>query len=509
MACENALSVGGTDHEPPNDITRLMRNIIMGAEFVMSHITHFYALAALSYVQGPSIPPWTPYFDNSYYVDHLEAQNATPRMSHQNVTGDNYTALDGIWDNVVLDYVTALKYRRDAANASAILGGRTPMIQNACLIGGSAHQPTADDLNKVKALIAGCAGFIQTHQVPLTHILSYLYPAYNNDGTNPDSGYGSGSTGGGAQRVLAWGAFDLDMNGGDDPVRLLRRGCYEFNAGSMDEVDSPGNLWNDLKEYIDNSKYDSGTAFGLADPASGLHPSSGYTNPASGNGGYSWAKSPRIVDGGTPKACQVGPLARMAVQGERDPGTNVWDSYQIGSTRALDVGHPYLTPILLRNLTAIQAAYGPLPSSLLCGFSTMDRHRARAYEGLKIAKAISDTGGWCDELSGVLGGTAYTTWTAPSTTDGNVKSGYGAHEAPRGALAHFVEITNGKISNYQAVVPTTWNVNPEAPSGTHGPIEDAVIGTSISGTLSATHEVPVEALRVVQGFDPCIACTVH
>jgi len=521
MAVENALSVGGAAHQPPNEITRLMRNIILGAEFVMSHITHFYALAALSYVQGPSVPPWTPYFDNSYYHSLLQAPaTGLPSMAKQNVTGDNYTGTDGIWDNVILDYVTALKYRRDAANASAILGGRTPMIQNGCLVGGCAHKPSADDLDKVKGLINGCLGFINSHQIPLTHILSYLYPTYDNGGSNPASGWGCGSASGGAQRVLAWGVFDLSSASGDDPNRLLKRGCYEWSGSAMSAVLTPSTLWDNVREYIDNSKYASATALKredgtfYKDPSNGLHPCSGYTNPASGNG-YSWAKSPRIVEGSTARACQVGPLARMAVHGERVSGVSAdpeYAHYRINTTKPCRANdHAYLGYILDSNgldLTGV---------NFLCGFSTMDRHRARAYEAAKIARAIAvDDGdgsgkGWCDQLKDYLTAnptaSAFTTWTAPG--NGSYHTGYGAHEAPRGALAHFVEVLDGKISNYQAVVPTTWNVNPEAPNNVHGPIEDAVIGTAISGTASSGHDVPVEALRVVQGFDPCIACTVH
>ncbi|RJQ51553.1 MAG: hypothetical protein C4521_12225 [Actinobacteria bacterium] len=544
MAVENALHPSCTGHEPPNDVSRLMRNIILGSEFVMSHITHFYTLAAVSYVQGPGIAPWTPYFDSSYYVgplirpqgtgspaianpvynyirtNYAGYDRAVPDSSKSNVPyafglGAAYTGLDGIWDNVIFDYVTALKFRRDAANASAILGGRTPQIQNGCLVGGSAKTPSAADVALVKSTITACAGFVETHQIPLTQIVSYLYGnngqtgtgalagaetaarVYDNDGSDPMTGFGAGAaTGVGANRVLAWGVFDEDMNGGDDPNRLLKRGCYEWNGSAMVAVDTPANLVGDLEEYIDSSRYDDDADKG----AHPKHPSEGYTNPNAANG-YSWAKSPRING----KACQVGPLARMAVQGERAAGTNQWDSYQIGTTKnVVMTSHPYLGPIVTANLAAIADIYGPLPApGFLCGFSTMDRHRARAYEALKIAKAVQ---GWCDDLTTALGGDHYTAWTMPTS---GTQTGYGAHEAPRGALAHFIEVTGGRISNYQAVVPTTWNVNPEAPAGEHGPIESAIIGINVAGTTSGGHTVSVEALRVVQGFDPCIACTVH
>jgi len=577
MAVENAVMPECANHEPPNTITRLMRNIIMGSEFVMSHITHFYHLAALSYVQGPNMAPWTPYFDNSYYVGPLLRPQGTgspasgaaassnavyaaimsvaggpanylrdlPATAKQNVlyangVGSAYTGLDGIWDNVVLDYVTALKYRRDAAAASARLGGRTPQIQNGCLVGGCASKPATAVIAEAQSLISGCATFIEEHQIPLTHVVSWLYgpyggaatggvaePAireYDNDG-NPGHGYGSsegsGLTGPGAQRVLAWGAFDTDDNGGDGANRLLPRGCYEWDGGTstgcMDPVSS-GNLVEDkLVEYITNSNYEDAT--GVAnnwngmpqDPYQtfddGLHPFDGYTNPVE-DAGYSWSKSPRIMDGTTAKACQVGPLARMAVKGEIDPGTQDYESYQIGATKAFaGTLHPYLGPIVTEstNLNLLVDIYGSPLGGFKCGFSTMDRHRARAYEALLIANAID---GWCDDLIAETGD-SYTPWYNDVMSTGT-KTGYGAHEAPRGALAHFVTIKGGKIASYQCVVPTTWNVNPKAPDDTMpGPIESAVMGITLSGQTSTGNIVPVEALRVVQGFDPCIACTVH
>jgi len=113
----------------------------------------------------------------------------------------------------------------------------------------------------------------------------------------------------------------------------------------------------------------------------------------------------------------------------------------------------------------------------------------------------------------------YLPFTLPSNT--TAYRGRGMHEAPRGALSHWITVVNGKIENYQCVVPTTWNCSPRSGDATafrrRGPVEQAIMGdpgiastqTSVLGTQSGGKDVPVEILRIVHSFDPCIACAVH
>jgi hydrogenase large subunit len=177
---------------------------------------------------------------------------------------------------------------------------------------------------------------------------------------------------------------------------------------------------------------------------SGLNPASGTTTPSYPKaGGYSWLKSPRYAG----KVYEVGPLARMTVNGDYSGGVSV-----------------------------------------------MDRHAARAEEALKIASAID---GWLDDLVP----------SAPVFTDGEMPSrgsGIGLTEAPRGALGHWLSVADRRISRYQVVTPTCWNASPRDARAVPGPLEQALVGTPVGDT-----EQPIEVLRVIHSFDPCLSCAVH
>jgi hydrogenase large subunit len=128
------------------------------------------------------------------------------------------------------------------------------------------------------------------------------------------------------------------------------------------------------------------------------------------------------------------------------------------------------------------------------GISVLDRLAARALETKKIADAMV---GWLDELT--PGNPSYTYKATPVTA-----SGIGLTEAPRGALGHWIDITNSEISRYQVVTPTAWNASPRDDLDQPGPIEQALIGTPVAEPTK-----PIEVLRVVHSFDPCLACSVH
>jgi hydrogenase large subunit len=180
------------------------------------------------------------------------------------------------------------------------------------------------------------------------------------------------------------------------------------------------------------------------DSTNNLRPSSGQTIPQHPkNRAYSWLKAPRYA--GAPY--EVGPLARMWVNGD----------YR-------------------------------------SGISVMDRHRARAQETRKIARAMQ---AWLGQL--IATGPVYTRPNVPSSA-----TAYGLTEAPRGALGHWLKITNGRIGQYQIVTPTCWNASPKDTQGAHGPIEEALIGTPVSNP-----DEPIEVLRVIHSFDPCLSCAVH
>jgi hydrogenase large subunit len=255
------------------------------------------------------------------------------------------------------------------------------------------------------------------------------------------------SIGAGCGNLLAYGVFDLDSS---DENKLLFRGKYtNGNVGGVD----PTQINEDLKY----SKYD--------DAGSGLNPADGITEPdMDKTGAYSWLKAPRyqgIVH-------EVGPLARMAV------------NYLSGDATTIGL---------------IESVLGADPDISVL-FSVLGRHAARALEAKLVADAMD---GWLDELD--LGQTSYEKVSIPR----KVQVGIGLTEAPRGALGHWITATSrGKINRYQVITPTNWNASPKDDLDQHGPIEQALFGTPV-----ADIDNPIEVLRVVHSFDPCLACSVH
>jgi hydrogenase large subunit len=196
-----------------------------------------------------------------------------------------------------------------------------------------------------------------------------------------------------------------------------------------------------IKEHVTYSWYKSGT---------GKHPFEGETVPeVDKRGAYSWIKAPRYQD----HPCEVGALARMWV-GKNPQVTGLGDK----------------------------------------AFSVMGRHFARAVETTVTAHAMLD---WLQEL--VPGEPAFEAYDVPRQA-----RGFGLTEAPRGALGHWIEIEDHVIKNYQAVVPSTWNIGPRDDKGVRGPLEEALIGVQV-----ADPDNPIELVRIVRAFDPCIACAVH
>ena len=188
---------------------------------------------------------------------------------------------------------------------------------------------------------------------------------------------------------------------------------------------------------------------------------------------YTWLKAPRY-DG---KAMEVGPLARMLV------------AYARGHSRVKE-----LVDFVLSTLGVGAEAL----------FSTLGRTAARGIETLVIAEQLID---WTDRLATnmaspdrrIHNGDKWEPRSWPKTA-----RGWGHTEAPRGGLGHWVVIENGEIANYQCIVPSTWNASPRDAAGQPGPYEASLIGTPV-----VDPEQPLEILRTIHSFDPCMACAVH
>jgi hydrogenase large subunit len=241
--------------------------------------------------------------------------------------------------------------------------------------------------------------------------------------------------------------FDEYLTLGRGPGNLLSYGVFELNGTGTNKLFDAGRIQDggDTVLPVDiGAITEHVTHSWYDDSTDGLHPAQGETIPQHPKeNAYSWLKAPRYQT--APYEC--GPLSRMWVAGE------------------------------YRN-----------------GISVMDRHRARVREALIIAAAMRD---WLDELN--VGSSVYTTHAVPQNA-----SGVGLTEAPRGALAHWIQIVDGKIARYQVLTPTCWNVSPKDGAGVHGPLEEALIGLPVNNI-----DEPIEALRVIHSFDPCLDCATH
>ena len=381
LALENV-----SDYLPPTN-ARLLRNLTLGANFLQSHILHFYLLAALDYVAGPNAAPWSP----AWQVDMR-------------------SGLDSVAGNLP----AALQARRQAHEMGAVFGGRMP-TSNCFVPGGFTAVPTNQDIDSFRGYLNDLSDFINNVYLPDVQSVGAAYSDYFNIGA-------------GSRNLISYGAFEMDDS---NTTKLLSGGHLENGAAESGEFATA-----DITESVKYSWYEDG--------ADKLSPANGVTAPNYPKGdAYSWLKAPRLFN----KPYEAGAIARMWINGD----------YQNG-------------------------------------ISVMDRHVARAKEAVKIAAAMST---WLDELT-----------PGKPVFDSSFQQysgfGIGLSEAPRGALGHWVEITQGKISHYQIITPTCWNASPRDEQNVAGPMEQALIGTPISNP-----DQPVEALRVIHSYDPCLSCAVH
>ncbi len=481
-AVENALGIV----IPPN--ARIMRNLIAASQAIQDHVVHFYALHALDWVDvssalkadpvkasslAQSLSDW-PKSSASYFASiqkRLQAfvDSGQPGFLASAYWGHPAYKLSPEANLVaVAHYLEALDFQREFIKVHALLGAKNPHLQT-FLVGG---QSLPVDPNSQNALNAQKLAFLRSKAKEAMEFVSKVYL--------PDLLAVAGfykdwaGIGGGVGNYLSYGDYPMDDS--QDPASfLLPRGrIVRKDLSQVLPVDH-----SQVKEYVTHSWYE----YEGGDDQS-LHPWDGQTRPKFSGpkppyehldiaGKYSWLKSPRYED----LPMEVGPLARMLV------------AYAAGVARVRE-----LVDMVLSKL-------GVGPEAL---FSTLGRTAARGIETLFLCEQLE---GWIDELAAnmargdlrIHNGTRWDPSTWPKEAEG-----YGWHEAPRGSLGHWVRIRNGEIANYQAVVPTTWNASPRDAKGQPGPYEAALVGTPI-----ADPERPIEILRTVHSFDPCIACAVH
>ena len=480
-AVENALGL----RIPTN--ARLVRNLMAGIQFVQDHVIHFYHLHALDWVDLAS----------ALKADPAETANLAQETSGWALSSRAYFSevrqrlaafvdsgqlgpfANAYWGHpayrlpaaanllAVAHYLEALDWQRDVIRIQALLGGKNPHPQT-YVVGGMAmgvdpNSPTAltsRRLSNITELTAKASAFV--NQVYVPDVL--LVAGYYKDWATIGAGIGN---------YLAYGDFPEDDSGEPSGFYLPRGRIMDRDLGKVEPVDQSA-----IAETVAHSWYRYSD-----DDAALRHPSKGETTPAYTGplppyeaietDKYSWLKAPRY-DG---QPMEVGPLARMLV--------------------AYASGHPDVKTAVDGAL----AALGVGPSAL---FSTLGRVAARAIETKLL---VARLGTWQAALEANLAtgdlAIADTSRWDPSSWPRHAE-GWGLEEAPRGALGHWIVIDDQKITNYQLVVPSTWNGSPRDAKGSRGAWEEALIGTPIADAAQ-----PLEILRTVHSFDPCLSCAVH
>ena len=442
LCLENAVGI-----HPP-EMGRLVRNMVEGAQFLHSHILWFYHLAALDFVDVVAALKAQP--------KEQSLKEVQARLKKFVDSGQLGPFANGYWGHpayklppdlnllAVAHYLEALDKQAQASHISAIFGGRMPMTMTTPA-GGSVHIPTVDDLANLKPRLLEIRDWVENVYIPDVLAVAPYYLDYAGVGKGPAN-------------FLAWGVFDDPSF--DTKKRLLPSGFVNSGILKAEEINEKS-----VTEDVTHGWYKDGKA---------IHPSVGVTEPEYTEWNverkYSWAKAPRYDE----RPMEVGALARMVV--------------------AYVKGHSTAKKLIDSTLAKLGVAGKP---EVL--FSVVGRIAARALETKLIADAMVE---WSDEmLENLKNGKkeTFTQYRLPERAQG-----VGLWEAPRGALAHWNQIENGRLTNYQVITPTCWNISPRDGKGVRGTIEQALIGTPV-----ADPKRPLEILRVAHSFDPCLACTVH
>lgn len=478
-AVEHALGI----KVPPN--ADIIRNIIMGIQNVQDHVIHFYHLHALDWVDitsalnadpaktaslAASVSDW-PLNSPTYFKGIQERLKAFVAKGRLGPFANAY------WGHQAMKlppeanlmatahYLEALEWQKDVIKVHAYLGSKNPHPQT-FLVGGMAipldpdsqNAINADKLAEIGSLLKKAKEFVEKVYIPDLLAVASFYKDW-------------GGIGGGVGNYLSYGEFPDPVTGKQffPPGIILGKDLTRVHPVDQKKI----------AEYVDHSWFEYSGGEGQ-----GAHPYDGetepkYTGPAppyqnlDTDRKYSWVKAPRYEE----KPMEVGPLAKLLV--------------------AYASGHK-----------ETQAAVGLVLKHLNVGaealFSTLGRTAARGLDCLITAQELPKWHGQLVEsiAKGDLRIHAGEKWDPSSWP--KEASGYGWHEAPRGALGHWIKIRDGQILNYQAVVPSTWNASPRDHKGQRGPYEEALIGTPI-----ADPNRPLEILRTIHSFDPCLACAVH
>ena len=481
----------------------IMRNLVNATLYVHDHLVHFYQLSALDWVDVVSaleadpretaaiqqkISPSHPLASVGYFRD---VQN---RLKKFVASGQLGIFKNGYWGHpamklppavnllAVTHYLEVLDFQKEIIKIHTILGGKNPHPNY--LVGGMAcpinmHDTGAQGtmvnevtLNYMRDIAKRSLEIVENVYLPDIKAIAGFYPEWFK--------YGAGLSN---KNVLCYGEFPEIANDWSDASMQLPRGAIiNGNLNEVHDVDLRD--LNEIQEFVDHSWYR------YPDASKGLHPWEGITEQAfelskgsvgdktkfewlGADGKYSWIKSPRWKG----HMMEVGPLSRFVM----GVAKNV----------------PHIKEPAMALLEELNA---PLEAV----FSTLGRHAARALECRWAAQKMVQ---YVDDLTANIRAgdecAANMEKWEPSTWPKEAR-GVGFCEAPRGALGHWCVIKDTRIANWQAIVPTTWNASPRSPSGELGAFEQSLIGTPV-----AVEYQPLEIIRTIHSFDPCLACATH
>jgi hydrogenase large subunit len=480
---EDALGIA----VPPT--AELIRNIMLTTQYVQDHVIHFYHLHALDWVDIVNALKADPIRAAGIAASFSKWDKNTP--AYFSAVQDKIKAFaasglgifaNGYWGHPayklppevnligVAHYLDALEWQKEVVKIHAVFGGKNPHPNY--LVGGVPCSIDADEvaainserLNLVSRLISQADEFVNQVYIPDLLAVASFYKDW-------------AKYGGGLKNYLSYGEFPTKGYGNPESFRYARGAVLGRDLAVVHEV-NPKDA-QEIKEYIAHSwySYEGGNEVGV-------HPWAGetkieYSGPKppfetlAGYEKYSFLKTPRWKE----NAMEVGPLARLLV------------SYAAGHADVKET---------------VGVVLGKLGVPVEALFSTLGRTAAR---GIDAALAMIWLKDYFAQLmdrvktreTGTFNGEKWEPKTWPAEAEG-----VGLVEAPRGALAHWIKIKDGKIDNYQLVVPTTWNGSPRDAKSQRSSFEEALIGTPV-----ANLEQPVEIIRTIHSFDPCLACAVH
>lgn len=464
----------------PNQ-ARIIRNLVEGGQFLHSHILWLYTLAALDYVNP--LNALNANVGKAY--DLMEAAGTSCSTDLKTLmdtltkfaNNGQLSIFSGGWfldgqapEAYKLDpeadlictahYLEALNMQAKASEICGLIGGKMPHIMT-LVPGGTAFVPTEEKLDELYSITREIRDWVDSTMLPDTKIIASAYPEA--------LGFGRG-----CGRYVAWGVFQRENFEMAD--RYMPSGVVYTNDGLRLEDPDPSLI----KEYVGHSWYvgdsDLNPKEGVTDPLYTEYYVAGTEHEENGhmigtvNDRYTWSKGPSYNG----ECMEAGPFSRVLAAYLRGGEKNAY---------------------IVNNLDKLMADLNLTLPQLQ---STLGRVAARQVECSYIAHLMVD---WVDELIEALKGGDSEYFRAPEHLTGY---GCGMWEAPRGALYHDEHVDNGRITGYQIIIPTTWNIAPRNAEGVRGPMEQALIGTPVNNV-----DAPINALRTVHSFDPCTACAVH